>query len=484
MAIQGINSLQVSAAKSWAGLTTDSHLYSIGQREPQMASDIVTQIWNMQGQYSFDSFLSKYPTVYYDTDADYRWFLKGDDEKAVTITGYTATDSTRPGVGKSIFQLKLAERYFVVSDFLTFDDKQYGVLIVGEGFVDGTDWVYEVQHMNPSDSFFIPPVFLTAGVRKVSKQNNAVTNTLNKRYGETQFSSHFEMRNAFSTMSKKYTVAGNIAGKNGPMIISMLGPDGEKVTTWARWQDLVFQKQWMQEKSRRLMFDQSNQNSDGTYSQKDSSGFVIKQGSGLREQISPSHKFFYSTLTLDYIYEVCLNLSINILSEDRREFLILTGERGMIKFHKLIEANVALNQPMGNPARLFGSGQNLGFGGQYLSFKGPQGINIHVMKMAEYDDPTHNRLEHPEGGTAESYRMTIMNIGTTEGNPNIQKVAVRGRENITWHVDGSTSPFGPMNGGPSASHVDGYEWFAQGTQSVMLRNPLSVAELIPNFVVV
>ncbi len=481
MPIQGINKLQVTGQTGWAGLTTDNNLYAIGQREPQLVSDVVTEIFNRQQKYSFESFLNQFPTMYYDTDADMRWFLKGDDRKAVTITGFTAGDSTRPGVAKSIFQLKLAEKYFVKSDFLTFDDKEFGVLIVGEGFADGTDWVYEVQHMNGSDAFFIPPALLASG-RKVSKQNNADTNTLGKDYGETQFGSHFEMRNAFSTMSKKYVVPGNIAGKNGNLLIGIPDGNGGVIKMWSRWQDLVFQKQWMEEKSKRMMFDKMNANADGTYSMKASSGFVIKQGSGLREQISPSYKFFYNTLTLDYLWEVCFNLSLNILPEDKREFLIFTGERGMVKFHKLMETIVAANQPHGNDARLSGSGQNLAWGGQYRKYYGPQGVTIHVMKMAEYDDPIDNRLEHPEGGFAESYRMTIMNIGTTGGMPNVQKCAVRGRENITWHVDGSTSPYGPQAGGQGSSGVDGYEWFARSTQGVILRNPLAAAELIPNIV--
>lgn len=480
MAIQGISNLQVTGQVGWAGLTTDNNLYAIGQREPQIVSDVVTEIFNRQNKYSFESFLNRFPTLYLPNDADMRWFLKGDDRKAVVITGFTAGDSTRPGIAKSIFQLKVAENYFVQSDFITFDDKEYGVRIMSNGFADGTDWVYEVQHMNPSDAHFIPPVLLAAG-RKVSKQNNADTNVLGKDYGETQFGSHFEMRNAFSTMSKKYTMPANIAGSQGNLVFGIPDGNGGVIKLWSRYQDMVFQKQWLEEKSKRMMFDKMNMNSDGTYSMKASSGFVIKQGSGLREQISPSYKFVYNTLTLDYLWEVCFNLSLNILPEDQREFLMFTGERGMVKFHKLIENQVAAIMPYGNDKRMGGSGQMLELTGQYIRYRGPQGIVITVVKMAEYDDPIDNRLEHPEGGFAESYRYTIMNIGTTGGLPNVQKCAIRGAEK-TWYVPGSVSPLGPNDGNMGASGVDGYEWFARSTQGVILRNPLAAAELIPNIV--
>ena len=76
-----------------------------------------------------------------------------------------------------------------------------------------------------------------------------------------------------------------------------------------------------------------------------------------------------------------------------------------------------------------------------------------------------------------------MNIGTTNGNPNIQKISVKGREDLRWYIPGSTSPYGPLNGKSGASKVDGYEVCYRYTQGIVLKNPLSAAELIPNILV-
>jgi len=481
MATQGISDLQVSASQSWSGLTTENHLYAISQKEPQLASSIMTQIFNQKMKVGLDTFLSKYPTKYMETDADVRWMLKGDDERPISIVSYASADTNRPGIGKEIFELTVAENFFSVSDFIIFDDRKFGVRVIDQGFPagSGNTWTYKVQNMSGNVNDFVPPALLTSA-RKVSKQHNIVTTTLNQEYTQTNYSSHFEMRNQFSMMSMEQIVAGNMW--NHPLIISMTAPNGEKLQTWTRYQDVVTEWQWRMNKSRQLMYSESNKNPGGTYDQKSSNGFIIKQGAGLRQQISPSYRFSYNTLTLDLLYEVGLNLSLNILPEDDREFLILTGERGMIKFHRLIEQNVALTNPMGNPARLGGSGQALTFGGQYISFTGPQGIKYTVMHMPEYDDPIHNRLEHPDGGFTENYRYTIMNIGTSNGEPNIQKYSVRNREDIKWYVAGSTSPFGPQKGGMGSSKVDGYQIFYQTMQMLKLTNPLSAAELIPNIV--
>ncbi len=478
MANQAINALQVSYAKSWAGLTTDNHLFAIYQNEPQLASDIVTEVFNKMGYSGLDNFLSKFPVKIMDHDGEYEWMLKGDDRKAIKIVGYSAAGSTsevRPGLNQSIFQITVEEKWFNQSDVLQFDDKEYTVRIVSEGYADGTNWVYDVQTMDPSPNSFIPTSLLTAG-RKVSKFYNAVTNTLNDEYSQPQFTSHFKMRNIFSTLSKEQIVPGNMHDR--PLLIKMTA-DGKTFTTWTRWQDIVTDYQWKKEKANNLMFSKINLRSDGSTANRGRNGFSIKQGAGLRQQIAPSYKFYFNTLTLDYLFEVALNLSINILPEDQREFLILTGERGMIDFHKLIEDKVHIFQPL-DSKRVLGSGQNMGFGGQYKMFLGPQGIKYTIAHMPEYDDTIDNRLPHPDGGYVENRRMTIMNIGTTDGQPNIQKVMPRGSEK-KWYIPGSVDPTrGPQNGGMGASKVDGYSIHYMTSQGIMLRNPLSAAELIPN----
>ena len=480
MAVQALNDLQIGLSKNWAGLTTDNHLSAIGARDPQLVSDIVTQIHNKQGRLGIDTFFSKYPTKYVDTDADIKWYLKGDDERAIKIVTYSAADSNRPGVGKSVFNLTLAENNYTTSDFIIFDDRRFGVRIISPGVPagGGTNWTYEVQMMTNSLSDFIPPALLAEG-RSVSKQHSVVTSTLNQEYSQTEYSTHFEMRNQFTMLSHEQIVPGNIA--NHPLVIKMKGPEGEELKTWTRYQDVVTEWEWRRKKANHLMYAGSNKNLDGTYDQRSSNGFVIKQGAGLREQISPSYKFYYNTLTLDFLWEMGFNLSVNTKDMDDREFLLLTGERGMVKFHKLIEQNVALLMPFGNDKRLGGSGQALELTGQYIRFKGPQGITYTVMHMPEYDNSIHNRLDHPEGGQTENYRYTMMNIGTTDGEPNIQKYCVKGRD-AKWYVAGSTSPYGPQTGGMGSSKVDGYQIFYQTTQLLKLTNPLSCAELIPNIV--
>lgn len=476
---QTISPIQVYYPKSWSGLTTDNHLSAIFADEPQLVSDVISRVFSQTNYMGLDSLLTKVGTKELDTDNDYEWFLKGDDRKAVDIVSYTAVETARPGAGRTIIKLTLAEKYFAFTDKLIFDNRDYSVRVVSEPYSDGVNWVYEVKLMGNDDTRFVPAAQLAAG-KRVSKLYSPQERTLLKTYGQTSFSSPFKMRNLFSTLGKEYTVPGNMHQR--PMVIRLTDPNSSKTTNmWTQYADWEFISQWMREKDNNLLYSEFNQNANGTFEMKGASGFPVIEGAGLRQQISPSYKFNYTTFTIDYLLEILLNLSINILPEDSREFVLLTGERGMVQFHTALENKAALFQPL-DSKRISGSGQNLGVSGQYREYMGPQGVKVTVMHLPQYDDTVDNRTPHPDGGFTENYRYTILNFGTTEGEPNIVKVYPKNRKDIMRYIPGTTSPFGPIgaSGGMSmaASKVDGYEMLCHTTQGIMVKNPMTCAELI------
>lgn len=479
-ATQQINPLQISYAKSWSGLTTDNHLSAIFAQEPQLVSSIVSQVFSRERYEGLEAMLNRFPAIEMETDMEYRWKLKGDDRKAVNIVSYTSVDLSRPGLGNSIFRIELDERFFEMTDYLIFDDREFAVRVASEPFANGVNWIYEVQIIENDLTLFIPPSLLQQG-KQISKLYSPQEQTLNKTYGGTSFTSPFDMANIFSTLGKKYVVPGNMHDR--PMIISLTDPKTKKTTNvWTRYQEMVVNYQWALEKAENLVYSKFNRFANGTFAVKGSSGFPIMQGAGLRQQIAPAYKFFYSNFTIGFLLSVLTDISINTLPEDKREFVLLTGERGMIQFHEAVQNNVALFQPIGfGPSqRVTGSGQNLGFGGQYRSYMGPQGVKITVMRMPQYDDPVNNRTPHPKGGFTENYRYTVLNFGTTEGEPNIQRVYPKGRKELMWYVPGSTTPFGPNTSMNSmgASAVDGYEVYKFATQGIMIKNPMTCCELI------
>lgn len=471
-----ISNLQLYAPKSWSGLTTENHLGSVFAQEPTLVSNIISRVFGLNQYAGMDYFLSiGGGEQELADDNDFEWLLKGDDEKALTIAA-SVSDAT-PGIYGAVINIKFSEKYFAVTDKLVLDDGETAVRVMQEPYMEGTMWVYPCQLMGANSGDFVASSLLAAGA-KASKEYSPQERTLNRTYGETSYTSPFKMRNAMSFMSKTYTVPGNMHQR--PLVIEMLDPKSNKTSKiWTQYAEWEFICQWAKEKERMLWFSKSNKQANGTYNMMGDSGTPIIEGAGIREQISPSYKFHYTDFTIDFLEDVLLNLSINILPEDQRHFVAFTGERGMVQFHRALENHAARFQPL-DSKRIGGSGQNLSFQGQYKEYMGPQGIRFTLVHLPLYDNEVRNRIPHPKGGYTESYRYTILNMGTSGGEKNIKRVYPKGRKELMWHVAGSTSPLGPNTSFSkgSASSVDGYQLFAQAQQGVLIQNPMSCCELI------
>ena len=64
-------------------------------------------------------------------------------------------------------------------------------------------------------------------------------------------------------------------------------------------------------------------------------------------------------------------------------------------------------------------------GFQFVEYKAPNGVRVKIDVDPMYDDPVRNKILHPLGGVAYSYRYDIMYIGTMD-QPNIFKCKIKG----------------------------------------------------------
>jgi hypothetical protein len=185
-----------------------------------------------------------------------------------------------------------------------------------------------------------------------------------------------------------------------------------------------------------------------------------------------------------------LDLSEGKIAGDQRQFVLRTGERGAYQFHKALEEYSTLYTPIRNESRVFSAsapagGSNfqmpMGYGGQFVEYMGPNGIKVTLTIDSFYDDRDRNKLAHPDGGVAESYRYDIMDIGTTDGQPNIQKVGIKGMPIIHKYVAGLRNPFDP-DGAVTAmgNAVDAWEEHKMYIGGALLRDPSKSACYISN----
>ena len=188
---------------------------------------------------------------------------------------------------------------------------------------------------------------------------------------------------------------------------------------------------------------------------------------------------------IDALYE----LSAAKLDMGDRYFLIKTGERGAIQFHKEILREVsgwsmftmngdALNVIQKADSPLHQNALKDGF--QFVEYMAPNGITLKLEVDPYYDDPVRNKIQHPLGGPAFSYRYDIMDIGTMD-QPNIFKCTVKDEPEYRGYQWGPfRNPFTGEANNPYASFdEDAAVIHKYATFGVCVLDPTRTMSIIP-----
>ena len=488
-----ISPLQKYEPKEWSGLTTENHLGAIYGLEPILVSPIIEHIYNVNLGEDFVSFLDRYPTIYIEDDRPYEWLLQGSDEKNLPLIDAYADDTlagapTKAGVAYSTFYMVFPERLFEATDVIVgHKPDTYKLRVVNDPFnAGGLNWAYPVQLVTGDPTLFVPSTELTAGTRW-SKEYSLVEQTLSKRGGSVMHNSPFRMQNRLSMIRKQFTVPGNMIrkGQNSPNAFTWVDQNGNKQTTWLGKLDWDFMTQFRKEKARLLLYGNSNRTADGTYENKGDSGYEIRAGAGLLDQISPSNVFYYNDFDLDWMTEIALGLTVGKVAEDNRDFVLMTGEYGLWQFHKAVSEKVSMFVPNFTQDRIsVAADGKMSYKGQFLEYTSINGIKFKVMHDPMMDDPIRNKLYHPEGGLAKSREYMLMDFGSSNGEANIQKVALKGDQEIFKYIPGMRDPYSPYNNttspGMAASSVDGYEVHRMFIGGIRMKNPMRGIRIIPS----
>lgn len=475
-----ISDLQISKQNWHAGLTDANHLRTFFLTKPEMASLIVTRVYNKQNNYKnalsyLTSGMGKAKEM---NDIIYRWSIMGDSRKAIPITraifdGVAAT----PGIASTTFKVGVGERWFAEGDILIPDDGRYSMRVMGQPYDDGTDMILTLQLVSNNQADYIPASLLAVG-KELSKDFNAVENDASETSGETHFTTPVLMQNYMSTVRKKYSITGAVHDK--VLEMKLMNPDGsELASTWVKYAEWEFWCQWMDEIELLLMYGKSNIKADGTTDMKGASGHPVYLSAGLEQQIAPSNKRYYTSLTENTIRNFMNDLAFNGTEDGEREYIALCGRNFMDLFDQAMKRS-ASNYTLVDSHFIQGGDQDLKFGNQFKTYVGLNGDKITLKQYAPYNNTWRNRALHPQTGRpAESYKATFLNFKSySGGEPNIQKVYTKGREMVTTYVEGLYGPTGPKRNGSSATGKDGYDFIAMSEQGIMLRNPTDAAQLI------
>lgn len=448
-----LGKFQMKAFTSWKGLTRDNHIGAIFGRAPQKATNIMVQMLAQHRGKCLDSYLQQFPTKYFETDDEYTWDVIGSSRRNIPLIeardmNDTPIISGNAGENGAPFKLVFGEDWFADGEVIVGElNEVYPLRILGQPRMEGSNAVYTVELMGGILDG-MPYSQLSAG-KRFSWEYAPVEDTMSLEVGDVRYTSATAMRNEWSHIRIQTKVPGNILDKKLAVGIPFVDKAGQKqvANTWMHHVDYKVEETFSEYKSNIIMFGRSNRNKNGEYLNFGKSGNVIKMGDGIRAQMSVGNTRYYTKFSLKTLEDALFELSESKLDYADRTFIIKTGSRGAVQFHKAVLDVVSgwsvfqyLGGNAANPAiiskttsKLHENALSAGF--QFTEYKAPNGVIVKIDVDPLYDDPVRNKILHPMGGVAESYRYDILSIGTTE-EPNIQLAKVRGKEEYRGYMWG------------------------------------------------
>lgn len=439
-----LNSLVLYKSKYFSDLIDENKLSNALMTKRTQLSPVLSYIFGVyEGAGNIIDLLTNGlgRTVTVDSN-EYEWDVMIDHERAVTIRdarwqGAAIVSTDTPGIGLTPVLVWVDEKLFGPGAIVAFDDRTYTARVMGEPYQDGNEWVYTLVVADGQPDSFISPTVLAKGCQ-LSREGSAY-----EEYSEeadiVNYMTPFKMRNRMHIERLSYDITGS--AYSTVMVIEMKVPGTNKSTKlWETYQEWAAFRQWYRTIDKMGYYSKHNATSDGTTLLKGTNGRPVMIGAGIEQQISPSNIRNYTTLTLDTIRTLLADLSFNIRDKGERKFVALTGEMGMQEFDRVLRAE-ATSTTIVDTTFVSGSGQNLVLGGQFVTYRWLNGMELTVKHFPLFDDVVLHRKLHPVSGRPlESYKFLFLDLGMRDGEPNLQKVVRRDREMVMWYTGGSVSP--------------------------------------------
>lgn len=448
---------------------------------------------------TLDTFLNQFPVREFEDDSEYFWDVIGSSRRNIPLVEARKENGevvekggNNVGAGTTPFYLVFPEDWFADGEVIVGNLNQvYPVRILGDARMEGTNAVYKVETMGGLTQG-IPSERLLAGER-FSVEYAPVEKEMSRKVGDIRFSTPVSMRNEWSTIRIQHKVAGNKLGKKVAFGIPMVRDiNGKQVkdtaNMWMHYVEWELEQQFSEAKNNVEAWGTSNRNANGEYMNFGKSGYAIKTGAGIFEQTEVANTMYYNVFSLKLLEDALYELSAAKLGMGDRLFVIKTGERGAILFHKAVLQTVSGwttfvldNNSTGVvekvQSKLHSNALSAGF--QFVEYKAPNGVRVRLDVDPFYDDPVRNKVLHPMGGVAMSYRFDIWYIGSMD-QANIFKCRIKGDTELRGYQWGLRNPFTGQRGNPHMSFdEDSAVIHRMATLGTCVLDPTRTMALIP-----
>ena len=501
-----ISNNQMVGVTAWRGtVTKENHLYGLFRTNPQMASDVMTVLMSSMHLPTLDTYLSReVPVREYEDDSELFWDIITSSRRNIPLvearscdgTVVTANDQTNVGVGFEPFYLVFPTDWFAIGEVLWGNfNETYPVIVKEAGRAEGTNTVYFVEPFGANGADGIPPERLLAGER-FSWAYAPIEDNFSRKVGDVRFSSPISMRGDWMRVRLQHKIGGKEIGKRLAAHIPVSREVNGKMehTVVDRWMLNVtwkIEETWSEYKNNALDRGVSTRMENGEYSNFGLSGLANRQGSGFREQQAKGNQQYYTKFKIGLIEDGLYGISAGKLDFSKRKFVVRTGERGAILFSREAKKEMSGWMPLyGGTSNVpyITKGPNTDFAKngvtvadlQVTRWLSANGLEVTIMVDSSKDDMQTNKIMHPLGGTAETYRFDIF-YAADEEQPNVQKCVVKGQPEYRGYQWGPF--FNPFTGEANNSYASYDEDSAvvhyKATLGLVVYDPTRCISLIP-----
>ena len=404
-----------------------------------------------------------------------QWAIKGYPLRKGNIVSHNG--GSTPGLGGAEFTIICTTDWFGENENLELVDRRTLLHVLSKVASGSGQWSYRVKLVANSSTAFCDPTLLTAG-KEIG-------------FGHTMYPELSEDGNEKTTYPEwhteylgiqrmKYTISGTANAMK-----LWIEHNGQKM--WIYEQDLEMMRRWAIAMEHKLLFGRATIDANDRVYVHDDDGRDLISGNGVLEQGDPGLRMQYNTLSIRHLENIMANLQLMSNGDGVLEVAVCCGQQFFFEFGRLMRD--VLQQ---NPEPLYERGPDGAGIKTAFSWYQFQNVRLNLMWCPAFD-AVYRPIERDRyGNNLNSKRAIFVSLGNTVGNQgNVQLIALgNGNEDRTFvqrMINGMTGG-GAMVPGPgsdkyqiqqAASPVDGLQVHILSETGVVVKNPMSVAQLIP-----
>ena len=189
---------------------------------------------------SMETYLSRFPTKYFEEDSDIIWKLIGSARKnlplyeARDLAGNVIQANQMAGVNTEPFYVLFNEDWFADGNVIVGEKNEiYLLRILGNPTVEGTLYSYKVELMG-GNTLGMPGSELQMG-KRFSDDYSPVEKELHRKVGDVRYAAPISMRNEFSRIRISTKVPGSMLNRKIACGLPVKDPKTQKVKVENYW---------------------------------------------------------------------------------------------------------------------------------------------------------------------------------------------------------------------------------------------------------